>query len=66
LSTATAATLEFEGQKVERLKVVPGGGSRPLYSDLWNGATRELIGAGVQSPGTTSAIIVPVVDDVGE
>jgi hypothetical protein len=39
---------------VEWLKVVPAGESRPLYSDLWNGATSELIEAGVQSPGTAS------------
>jgi hypothetical protein len=30
---------------VERLKVVPAGESRPLYSDLRNGTARELIEA---------------------
>lgn len=37
--------LERAGHEVGRLRIVPPGESRPLYSDLWDGAVGELIEA---------------------
>lgn len=37
--------LEFDGHTVSRLRVVPAGESRPLYSDLWDESTCELVEA---------------------
>ncbi len=37
--------LELEGYTINRLRVVPAGESRPLYSDLWNESTSALIEA---------------------
>jgi hypothetical protein len=37
--------LEALGHPVSRLCVIPPGESRPLYSDLWNQSTRELVEA---------------------
>ncbi|EHR63194.1 hypothetical protein [Saccharomonospora cyanea] len=37
--------LENEGHTVRRLRIIPPGESRPLYSDLWDETTKELIEA---------------------
>lgn len=37
--------LESEGYKVGRLRILPSGESRPLYSDLWNETNKDLIEA---------------------
>ncbi|MEV1295421.1 hypothetical protein [Pseudonocardia sp. NPDC049635] len=37
--------LELDGHTVSRLRVVPAGESRPLYSDLWDETTSELVEA---------------------
>lgn len=37
--------LESEGYEVGRLRIVPPGESRPLYSDLWNQTNEDLIEA---------------------
>ncbi|WP_433506052.1 hypothetical protein ACQP04_05915 [Pseudonocardia halophobica] len=37
--------LDLDGQTVSRLRVVPAGESAPIYSDLWNETTGELIEA---------------------
>lgn len=39
------AHLESKGHVVKRLRILPPGESRPLYSDLWDETTRELIEA---------------------
>jgi hypothetical protein len=42
--------LRTQGHEVSRLRIVPPGESRPLYSDLWVESTRELI----EAKGTVS------------
>ena len=37
--------LQAMGHSVGRLRVLPPGESRPIYSDIWDGTTRELIEA---------------------
>jgi hypothetical protein len=37
--------LQQQGHEVDRLRLVPPGESRPLYSDLWDETSRELVEA---------------------
>lgn len=37
--------LESEGYEVGRLRILPPGELRPLYSDLWNTTTKDLVEA---------------------
>ena len=45
LVTRYRAHLLREGHKVDRLQVLPAGESAPLYSDLWDQTTDDLIEA---------------------
>ena len=44
-STATANHLLSQGHTVVRLRIIPPGEGSPLYSDLWDETTHELIEA---------------------